>query len=1203
MHRRLISLTRDARLPLLLTILAGLLAGLLTIGQSYALSSTVNAVFLQHQALLEVWPWMRLLLAIIAGRTVLVWLNEVSASAVAVRVKTDLRERLFAHILALGPAYTRGERTGDLTTAAVDGIEALDAYFSQYLPQLVVSSLVPITILFLVFPLDPLSGLVLLLTAPLIPFFMYLIGRGAEAVTKRQYETLSRLSAHFLDSLQGLTTLKLFGQARAQARNIARVNDQYRDTTLKVLQITFLSAFALELLATISTAIIAVEVGLRLLYGQMQFQEALFLLILAPEFYLPLRMLGLRFHAGMAGTSAARRIFQILDTPVSTPSGLAGETISQGNLPGQPAFSSLALTNVGYAYPGESAPALQNVSLTLGASQHVALVGASGAGKTTLSNLLLRFMQPTGGVISLDGRPAGDVPVGQWRELIAWLPQNPYLFHDTIAANIRIGRPEASDAEVASAARSAHLEDYIDSLPEKYQTVVGEAGARLSGGQAQRLALARAFLKDAPILIMDEPTSSLDPETESLLEESTRKLMQGRSVLTIAHRLNTVARADHIVVLEAGRAVEQGTHAELLAQNGAYARTIQVQRVGVRSVEADRAEESPSSRGGSGGDVLAAPPRPGLEAAPAGDGTSVFRRLLMFLQGSWGWVALSVILGALTIGSSVALMGTSSWLISTAALRPSIAALEVAVVGVRFFGIARAVFRYLERLVSHNVTFRLLGRLRTWFYERLEPLAPARLMDYRAGDLLARIIGEVSMLENFYVRVLAPPIVAVLVGIGTAVFLGASDPRLSAILVLTFLLLGAVLPLLVQHASVRDGAEVVRQRADLQVQLVDSLQGLPDLLAFNRAGTRMSQLRNSGAAYGESQRRMAAISGLHAALFSLGTSLAPWLVLLLAIPQVDSGRIPGVMLATLVLVTSASFEAVSPLPVAAQTWSSTRAAARRLFEVVDTVPEVTEPARMPSSGFVQPRAGSTLEVSNVSFSYPGQAASALQAVSFRLEPGEKLAIVGPSGAGKSTLASLVLRFWEFSQGDICIDGRSIRSLPSDEVRQKIALVSSHTYFFNSSIYENLRMARRGVSREQVEAAAQAAQIHDVIVKLPKGYDTLIGERGLRLSGGERQRLAIARAILKDAPIFILDEPTANLDAINEAEILSALFRLMQGKASLLITHRLIGLDRVDRILVMERGRIVEQGSEAELLALKGSYFRLWENQNRLLLGP
>ena len=1203
MHRRLILLTREARLPLLLTIVAGLLAGLLTIGQSYALSSTVNDVFLERQTLAQVWPWMRLLLAIIAARAVLVWLNEVSANAVAVRIKSDLRERLFGHILALGPAYTRGERTGDLTAAAVEGIEALDAYFSQYLPQLVVSTLVPVSILLLVFPLDPLSGVVLLLTAPLIPFFMYMIGRGAEAVTHRQYETLSRLSSHFLDSLQGLTTLKLFGQAKAQARNIARVSDKYRDTTLKVLQVTFLSAFALELLATISTAIIAVEVGLRLLYGQMPFHEALFLLILAPEFYLPLRMLGLRFHAGMAGTSAARRIFEILDTPLSQPAHVVSTEGRMDPHHAVPAsFSTLELSAITYTYPGESAPALQDVSLKLHAGQHVALVGASGAGKTTLSNLILRFMEPTGGAITLNGTPAAQIPLDQWRALIAWVPQNPHLFHESISANIRVGRPDASQEEVESAARAAHLAEYIDSLPEKYRTVIGEGGARLSSGQAQRLALARAFLKAAPLLIMDEPTSSLDPETEVLLEESTRTLMQGRTVLTIAHRLNTVRRAGQIVVLDAGRVVESGTHSQLIQQNGAYARTIQTHRTASARPAVDTASERNASDARRLGAMLPAPTALDFTSEHVGAADhSVFRRLLSFLQDAWGWVALSVLLGSLTIGSSVALMGTSSWLISTAALHPSIAALEVAIVGVRFFGIARAVFRYLERLVSHNVTFRLLGRLRTWFYERLEPLAPARLMDYRAGDLLARIIGDISMLENFYVRVLAPPITATLVCLGAAIFLGASDIRLAAVLVFAFLLLGLALPFGVQVASAGPGTDLVQRRAELQIQLVDGLQGLPDLLAFGHGADRQRGLGFASDGYGASQRRMAGISALHAALFTLGTNIAPWLVLLLAIPLVSSGRLAGVMLAPLVLVTTAAFEAVSPLPLAAQMWSSSRAAARRLFEVVDTSPQVPEQAAQPTVAAPRPASTGALEVSSVSFAYPGQTAPALQDVSFRLEPGETVAIVGPSGAGKSTLASLLLRFWEFGAGEICLDGLPIRTFPPDEIRGMIALVSPHTYFFNTSVYENLRMARRGASREQVESAAKAAQIHDLIVKLPKGYDTLIGEQGFRLSGGERQRLAIARAILKDAPIFILDEPTANLDAVNEAEILATLFRLLRGKTSLLITHRLIGLDRADRILMMEHGRIVEQGSESNLLSRKGSYFRLWENQNRFLL--
>ena len=317
MHRRLLTLTRDTRTPLLLTILSGLLAGLLTIWQAWLLSSVINAVFLEKQALAQVTRSLFLIPFLIGGRALLSWLNEISANAVAVKIKTDLRNRLFAHILKLGPAYARGQRTGELTAAAVEGIEALDAYFSQYLPQLVITALVPLSILIFVFPIDLLSGIIFLITAPLIPFFMIIIGKGAEAVTKRQYETLRLLSAHFLDSLQGLTTLKLFGQSKAQTRTIEQVSEKFRDTTLGVLRITFLSALALELLATLSTAIIAVEIGFRLLYNKMDFQPALFLLVLAPEFYMPLRALGARFHAGMSGTTAAKRIYEILDTPVS----------------------------------------------------------------------------------------------------------------------------------------------------------------------------------------------------------------------------------------------------------------------------------------------------------------------------------------------------------------------------------------------------------------------------------------------------------------------------------------------------------------------------------------------------------------------------------------------------------------------------------------------------------------------------------------------------------------------------------------------------------------------------------------------------------------------------------------------------------------------------------------------------------------------
>ena len=415
---------------------------------------------------------------------------------------------------------------------------------------------------------------------------------------------------------------------------------------------------------------------------------------------------------------------------------------------------------------------------------------------------------------------------------------------------------------------------------------------------------------EAPILILDEPTSSLDPETETLLDGSTRLLMKGKTVITIAHRLNTVFHADRIIVLDQGSIIETGTHRELLAQNGAYSRMVNAGDGTAAQGEAGRRKKEGRGKKVVGEEDIKAGPRgtgdlvPALQSAQwkSADQPSILLRLFSFLQGSWSLVGLSALLGAFTIGASVALMGTSAWLISTAALHPSIADLGVSIVGVRFFGISRGVFRYLERLVSHNVTFRLLARLRTWFYEKLEPLAPARLMEQRAGDLLARIIGDVETLENFYVRIVSPSLTAILVGLVTVLYLASHHPMLGLSLTGFFLTLGLLLPLLAQALSRRPATELVRQHADLQTRLVDNIQGLADILAFDRARDQLRRIALIAGDYGRSQKRMARLTGMQAGPSVLLTNLGMWTVLSLSIPMVSSGELGGVMLAPLTLL-------------------------------------------------------------------------------------------------------------------------------------------------------------------------------------------------------------------------------------------------------------------------------------------------------------
>ncbi|MFG3092195.1 thiol reductant ABC exporter subunit CydD [Streptomyces antibioticus] len=1138
---RLLRYARATRLFLLAVVGLGAVGAGLVIAQAMLIAEAVVGAFQHGMSVSELRTPLLLLVAVAIGRAVVSWLTELAAHRASAAVKSELRGRLLERAAALGPGWLSGQRTGSLVALATRGVDALDDYFSRYLPQLGLAVVVPVAVLARIVTEDWVSAAIIVCTLPLIPVFMVLIGWATQSRMDRQWRLLSRLSGHFLDVVAGLPTLKVFGRAKAQAESIRSITGEYRRATMRTLRIAFLSSFALELLATLSVALVAVTIGMRLVHGDMDLYIGLVILVLAPEAYLPLRQVGTQYHAAAEGLAAAEEIFAVLETPVPAP----GTT----RVPEGP----LAFDGVTVRYPGRSADAVSDVSFTVEPGETVALVGPSGVGKSTLLHTLLGFVRPTEGRVRAGGVDLAAADLEQWRSRIAWVPQRPHLYAGTIADNVRLARPDADERAVRRALADAGALEFVDALPAGLGTVLGEDGAGLSAGQRQRLALARAFLADRPVLLLDEPTAALDGETEAEVVEAVRRLAAGRTVLLVVHRPALLAVADRVVRL-----------AETAAPRPAEAAP--------RTAPAPQEAAAPAGPG----------PEP-FEEPAGGSAGGVLARVRALAGARRGRLALALLLGSLALGSAVGLMATSGWLISRASQQPPVLYLMVAVTATRAFGIGRAVFRYGERLVSHDAVLRMLADTRVAVFRRLERLAPAGLRGTRRGDLLSRLVADVDTLQDYWLRWLLPAGAAVAVSAGSVAFTAWLLPEAGAVLAVGLLVAGAGVPLITSAVAHRAERRLAPARGVLATRTADLLTGTAELTVSGALPARAAEVRAADGVLTRIASRAATATALGDGLTALVSGLTVAASALVGAQAVAAGRLSGVTMAVVVLTPLAAFEAVLGLPLAVRHRRRVRRSAERIFEVLDS----PEPVREPERPVSPPASPFPLVVEGLTARHAGQDRDALTGVDLTLTQGRRIAVVGPSGSGKTTLAQVLLRFLDADSGTYTLGGTDADTLDGDDVRRLVGLCAQDAHLFDSSVRENLLLAKKDASEDEVRDALSRARLLEWADSLPEGLDTLVGEHGARLSGGQRQRLALARALLADFPVLVLDEPAEHLDLPTADALTADLLTATEGRTTVLITHRLAGLDAVDEVVVLDAGRIVQRGPFAELASVDG----------------
>ena len=1084
----------------------------------------------------------------------------------SVDVKRVIREKIYDKLLRLGAGYREKVSTSQVVQLSSEGVEQLETYFGRYLPQFAYSMSAPI-ILFVILAIKVnfVVSLILLLLVPLIPVSIVAVMKIAGRLFKKYWGVYSDLGDTFLENLQGLTTSKIYRADERKAEEMDVEASHFRKITMRVLTMQLISTTVMDILAY-GGAAVGMLVGISyFIKGEISLAGMLTVILLASEFFLPLRLLGSYFHIAMNGMSASDKIFELLDME----EGEKGEKEAEEGIP------VISLENVNFNYDAER-EILKNVNMLFPKGSFTSIVGESGCGKSTVVGIISGRNKGYSGSIKLGTKELRDINEASLLKKVTLVKSNGYLFKGTVEENLRMADMHATPEVLWEVLRKVRLDELFRER-DGLDTLIAEKAGNLSGGQAQRLALARALLSKSEVMIFDEVTSNIDAESEEMIMEVIRSLAGKRTVIMISHRLYNVMESDNIYMMNKGEITESGTHTELLAKQGEYARLFNSQTA--LEAYAKKKELKPNIRKAAVTDSVKAGEELEYEEAKEErrSGIAIMGKLIVLIKPLLHIMAIAVllgvtgylcaisltILGAKTLGLATGgfLSDTVKYLAENAGVSEKITGIMTAMILVAVF---RGVFHYIEQYCNHFIAFKLLAVIRHKVFAALRKLCPAKLEGRDKGNLISIITTDIELLEVFYAHTISPIAIAIVVSLIMIIFIGSYSVAAGVFALIAYIVIGVVIPIINGKRGGTLGMKFRNAVGELSSFVLGELRGIDETIQYGAGEKKKKAIYDKSVNLAKIQKELAEAEGRQRGFTVGAIQLFSYGMLLLTLILYSNSLIEFEAVVICTVAMMSSFGPVVALSALSNNLNQTLASGERVLTLLEEEPEVAEVEAGKDSISLSEFTGAKAKA--VDFSYGDK--KILEDFTLEIKKGKILGIHGASGSGKSTFLKLLMRFWETDSGEILISNKDIKNIVTEDLRKLEGYVTQETHLFTGTIAENIALGKPEAKLSEIKEAAKAASIDEFITSLPNGYDTKVGELGDTLSSGEKQRLGIARAFLYNAPFILLDEPTSNLDSLNEGIILKALKEKSKGRTILLVSHRDSTMNIVDEMVEM-----------------------------------